>query len=131
MFLALAVGRGSVAAFLGLADPWLNEPVAALRDGNPIFTAWSPPLRRGVRIVQRPANTDVPDLGYWLDVFGGDLHEPDAVEELVVNCSPAVELVPRLRALLSSWISGAPLSVSIEAPQSQHTRPAQRRLRRV
>lgn len=97
--------------------PWLNEPTAALRDGNPIFTAWSPVLRRGVRIVQRPASAGVPDLSYWLDVFGGALHEPDAVEELVLNCSPTLELEPQLRALLSSWISGAPLSVSIEAPQ--------------
>ena len=104
--------------------PWLAEPVAALQDGNPIFTAWSPPLRRGVRIVQRPASRDVPDLGYWLDMFGGDGHEPDAVEELVVNCSPAVELVPRLRSLLSRWMSGAPVSASIEADQVLQTGPA-------
>lgn len=97
--------------------PWLSEPPAALQDGNPIFTAWSPQLRRAVRVIQRTPISGIPDLSYWLDVFGGELHEPDAVEELVVSCAPAVELVPELSAVLSDWISGRPLSVSIEAPQ--------------
>ena len=97
--------------------PWLNELPAELQDGNPIFTAWSPLLRRGLRVIQRRPSVELPDLGYWLDVFGGGLHEPGAVEELVLNCSPSVELVPQLQALMSSWISGARVSVSFDVPQ--------------
>lgn len=68
-------------------------------------------------MIQRPASLSVPDLSCWLDVFGGGLHEPDSVEELVVNCSPTLELRSQLRALLSSWSSGGALSVSTDAPQ--------------
>jgi hypothetical protein len=98
-------------------EPWLKEPPAELRDGNPIFTAWSPVFRRGLRVIQRPASLQIPDLSFWLDVFGGDLHEAGAVEELVLNCAPAIDLVPQLERLIFSWISGRPVSVSVDTPQ--------------
>src|ERR1700681_4223953 len=88
---------------VGWQTPWLQEPPATLRDGNPIFTAWSHALRRGIRIIQREPSSHVPDLTYWLDVFGGNLREPNAVEELVLNCSPRSEIIHPLKALMSSW----------------------------
>src|SRR5260370_36236770 len=54
-----------------------------MRDGNPIFTAVSPALRRGVRIIQHAPTTDQLELDYWLDTFQSD--EP--ISELVISCA--------------------------------------------
>ena len=54
-------------------SPWMaNDPI----DGNPIFTAFSPILRRGIRVIQHAPSSGSLELDYWLDTFGGKITDP-------------------------------------------------------
>jgi len=72
-----------------------------MRDGNPIFTAVSPGLRRGVRIIQHEPTTDQVELDYWLDTFQSD--EP--ISELVISCALSDQAEEKPAELIRSWIT--------------------------
>jgi hypothetical protein len=72
-----------------------------VRDGNPIFSAMSPTLRRGLRIIQHEPTSDELELDYWLDTFEGD--EPMA--ELVISCALSVQAEQRAADLIRTWIT--------------------------
>ena len=81
----------------GWTSPWLDE---SWRDGNPIFSAWSKTLRRGLRIIQH----DDPSLfSVWRNTFGGR-GSADAVDELVVSCALTDETIEQVRRLMFRWL---------------------------
>jgi hypothetical protein len=87
-------------------SPWMSNPFP---DGNPIFTAVSPSLHRGVRIIQEePGEPDDTDLDWWLDHFG-EQNEPDAIHELVIACCPSRENAAQIEHLLSQWVASGDL----------------------
>ncbi len=107
-------------AVAGWQHPWCTRTYAdgtPIRDGNPIFSAMSATQRKAVRIVQFPPATDEPELTYWLDTFGGDALDPDAITELVISCAFSREVLPEVSRLISEWIgAGASSDISLPAP---------------
>jgi hypothetical protein len=84
--------------------PWFARQFvngAPMRDGNPIFSAVSPTLRRGVRIIQHEPTTDQLELDYWLDTFGSD--EP--ISELVISCALSDQAEQQAADLIRAWIT--------------------------
>lgn len=89
-------------------SPWMTNP---LPDGNPMFTAVCPSLRRGVRIIQEaPGALDDTDLDWWLDDFG-DSTEPETIHELVIACCPSRENAAQIEGLLSQWVASGELDL--------------------
>ena len=72
-----------------------------MRDGNPIFTAVSPTLRRGVRIIQHEPTTDQLELDYWLDTFRSD----ETISELVISCALSDQAEQQASHLIRAWIT--------------------------
>jgi hypothetical protein len=93
-------------SFFGWRTPWLHTGAPSILDGNPIFSAFSPTARRGIRIIQHAPTTEHPELAYWLDTFGGPITDPESIQELVIACAlsdiVAAEVVP----LLNAWVAG-------------------------
>ena len=101
---------------LGWSFPWVGTGSPLIKDGNPIFSAISPGLRRGVRIIQaEPIDSEL-DIQVWLDTFGGDLNDPTSIQELVIACVLSEEAARIAFDLISQWIQG--LSVSIHYDES-------------
>lgn len=75
----------------GWRQPWLSNGTMGngerLRDGNPIFSAYSPVTGCGIRVIQYPTTSSAVEFGYWLDTFGGKLGEPGVIRELVISCT--------------------------------------------
>jgi hypothetical protein len=78
--------------------PWLDE---SWRDGNPIFSAWSPLLRRGVRIIQ---HNDPSCFAVGRRIFG-EAAAGDAVDELMISCAPTAETLQRVSRMLERWLT--------------------------
>jgi hypothetical protein len=85
--------------------PWLGEP---LRDGDPMFSAVSPALRRGVHIIQHEPTSEALELEAWVDHFGEE-GKDDVIEQLVISCALSEEAAARARQLLRSWIRSGEL----------------------
>src|SRR5262245_55378192 len=70
----------------GWRHPWMEAGPLELQDGNPIFTAVSTEVRKGIRIIQSPpVQTRGVDFAVWLDSFGDDADDP-GITELVIVC---------------------------------------------
>src|SRR5712692_8975071 len=52
-------------------QPWLNAGPDAIMDGNPIFSAFTPTLSQGIRIIQHPPTSGEIEFEFWPDTFGG------------------------------------------------------------
>jgi hypothetical protein len=94
--------NGSARELGGWTSPWLDE---SWRDGNPIFSAWSPTLRRGLRIIQH----EEPDrFIVWRNTFGGR-GSSDAVDELVISCALTEGTLDRVRGIMRDWVESGEL----------------------
>ena len=92
----------------GWTVPWVDE---SWRDGNPIFSAWSPVLRRGVRVLH---HDQADAFTYWEDTFG---EGPDAVRELVIACALTEGSFVRARALWAEWAKGVSPRTTVVAAE--------------
>ena len=95
----------------GWSYPWLETGSPSMKDGNPIFSARSGVLRRGVRIVQLEPLGPGLDFQVWLDTFGGDITNPRSINELVIACVLSDEASRIAFGLISQWIQGLPVSI--------------------
>lgn len=86
--------------------PWLGSGSPELRDGNPIFDAWAPSQRRGLRIIQHPPFSTRCELEFWTDTFGGPPEDPDAIVELVIACALSDESERLAIELIETWLEG-------------------------
>jgi hypothetical protein len=88
----------------GVADqwqhPWLGAPLC---DGNPIFSAVSAELRRGVHVIQHAPTSEDVELVWWLDRFGEE--EIEMVEQLVISCALSREAAEQAHELMWSWVT--------------------------
>jgi|RhiMetdeSRZDD1v2_1073273.scaffolds.fasta_scaffold49377_5 hypothetical protein len=88
-------------------EPWLSTGAPTILDGNPIFSAYSPKLRKGIRVVQYPpASADDVEFDYWLDTYGGDITDPQSIQELVISCALSEESARLSRLVIEPWLSG-------------------------
>jgi hypothetical protein len=81
------------------APQFVNE--TPMRDGNPIFSALAPSLKRGIRIIQHEPTSDQVELDYWLDTFEGD----ERISELVISCALSDQAEQQASKLIRSWIT--------------------------
>jgi hypothetical protein len=86
--------------------PWMSSGIVAgeeLRDGNPIFSVYSPENRYGIRVIQYPPESDRLEFDWWLDTFGGPRTDPKAIRELVIACALSEEAARRAFELMEEW----------------------------
>ncbi len=105
----------------GWTFPWLGTGSPQIKDGNPIFSAVSPTLRRGVRVIQEEPIGSELDVQAWLDAFGGDADDPDRVDELVISCVLSDESSRIALELMSRWVRC--LSISFESDDAEAPLP--------
>lgn len=72
----------------------------ALQDGNPIYQAYFPELKKAVRIIQEEPLLPA-DFGSWVNVT--EVDEED-VEELVISLVLTKENVERAIAEIRGWL---------------------------
>ncbi len=94
--------------------PWLGTGSPEIRDGNPIFSAWSPRLKRGVRVIQHEPTSDEVEFSVWFDTFGGDAADPESIHELVIACALSSASSCFARELIHQWVHEGRLSMTSE-----------------
>jgi hypothetical protein len=85
--------------------PWLSTEFAdgtPCRDGNPIFSAFSPLRRRGIRVIQLEPSADPRDRDVWIDAFDKDGLEK--IDELVISCVLTRETLFDAMDMMSQWM---------------------------
>ena len=90
--------------------PWMGTGSLSIKDGNPIFSAYSPLLRRGIRIIQQEPVEPGLDFQVWLDTFGGVPMEPESVNELVIACVLSDVATVYALTLMTPWVVGRPIT---------------------
>ena len=92
------------------SHPWLGTGSPTIKDGNPIFSAYSPVLGRGIRVIQEePVGLGL-DIRAWLDTFGGDITDPDRIHELVIACTLSDVASNAAFFIISQWVQGQSIS---------------------
>jgi hypothetical protein len=94
----------------GWSYPWVGTGSPLIKDGNPIFSAHSPRLRRGVRVIQSEPLDQELDIQVWLSTFGGTKFDPDSIHELVIACVLSDEAARLALSLMTPWVQGSSLS---------------------
>jgi hypothetical protein len=94
----------------GWRQPWFEPLPRTLGEGNPIFSAVSPILRRGIRVIQHEPTESGVEIQAWPDTFGGGIDDPDSISELVIACALSDEASRIAFSLMESWVSGGDLS---------------------
>ena len=95
--------------------PWISTGSPDCLDGNPIFSAFSPSLRRGVRIIQHEPTTSRLEIQAWPDFVGGSYYDPDAIQELVISCALSEAAAVWAMSLLRPWVAGKSISFDMNA----------------
>lgn len=90
---------------LGLSkQDYLNTTMVngvALQDGNPIYQAYFPELKKAVRIIQEEPLLPA-DFGSWVNVTEVD---EEVVVELVISLVLTEENVERAREEIQEWVN--------------------------
>jgi hypothetical protein len=98
-------------AVFGWRFPWVGTGSPTIRDGNPIFSADSPTLRRGIRIIQHEPTEPGLEIQAWLDSYGGRSSDPESIEELVIACALSDAASCAALSLMDVWIGGGPIAI--------------------
>jgi len=106
----------------GWESPWMTVTSPELEEGNPIFTAVSSELRKGLRVIQSTPDQVAAPLLTWIDTFGGRITDPDSIVELVVVCVPTPSTVAKASRLIRDWVETGPSwTLTISAPEVSTT----------
>jgi hypothetical protein len=89
----------------GWVQPWFQPLPRELAEGNPIFSAVSKQLRRGIRVIQHEPTKKEVEIQAWLDSFGGD-HDSTRIEELVISCALSDLSAEAALGLMVPWVQG-------------------------
>lgn len=95
----------------GWLQPWFQPLPPALSEGNPIFSAVSPELRRGIRILQSEPTEQGVEFFAYSDTFGGTILDPDTIHELVISCALSDVAAFFTLSLMRPWVAGRPISL--------------------
>lgn len=87
-------------------QPWFQPLPSSIGEGNPIFSAVSPSLRRGIRVIQSAPTETGLELVAYPDTFGGSASDPDAIHELVISCALSDVAAEVARSLMVPWVEG-------------------------
>lgn len=86
-------------------EPYLNDRVNGKKeyDGNPIFNAYIPELKRAVRIIQVSPEEEGDNISAWID----DIELKDKkTQELVLDIKMTRDAKLTAREILGAWIEG-------------------------
>lgn len=100
-----------VRARQGWCHPWFEPLPPSISEGNPIFSAVSPSLRRGVRILQYEPTEKGVEFFAYLDTFGGTIYDPDAIHELVISCALSDAAATLATSHIRRWIANMSISL--------------------
>ena len=95
--------------------PWLSTGSPDYLDGNPIFSAFSPVLLRGVRIIQHEPTSKRMEIQAWPDFVGGNYYDPAAVRELVISCALSEAAADWAFSLIQPWVENKNLSFDLRS----------------
>ncbi len=93
--------------------PWASTGAPDCLDGNPIFSAYSPLVRRAVRIIQHEPTTDNVEIRAWPNFAGGSVFDPEAYRELVIACALSDVSSQYALSLIRPWVTGESLYLDI------------------
>jgi hypothetical protein len=97
----------------GWHQPWFQPLPPSIGQGNPIFSAVSPRLRRGIRIIQAEPTEKELEFVAYPDTFGGPVFDPHAIHELVISCALSDAAAWVAFSLMSRWVEGKGLSFDL------------------
>jgi len=94
----------------GWVQPWFQPLPRELAEGNPIFSAVSSQLCRGIRVIQHEPTKNEVEILAWLDSFGGGSHDSARIEELVISCALSDLSAEIASGLMLPWVQGKSVS---------------------
>jgi hypothetical protein len=100
----------------GWQQPWLFsgwQEHPEFMDGNPMFSAWSPQERKGIRVIQYAPTSEDLEFDFWLDTFGGAPGDPDSIQTLVIACALSDEAAQLALEEIGRWVRG---TIDIDYP---------------
>jgi len=98
----------------GWRSPWFQPLPRELSEGNPIFSAVSDRLRRGIRVIQYEPTELGPEILAYPDTFGGPASDPSSISELVISCAISDVVETSAFELIQRWVSGEPIEFSLD-----------------
>ena len=90
----------------GWKQPWFQPLPPSIGEGNPIFSAVSLLLRRGIRIILSEPTEKGLEFVAYPDTFGGSIFDPYAIHELVISCALSDEAARIALSLMLPWVEG-------------------------
>jgi hypothetical protein len=94
-------------------QPWFQPLPPSISEGNPIFSAFSSLLRRGIRVLQSEPAEEGLELLAYPDTFGGSIYDPSAIHELVISCALSDAAARVAVSLMLPWIEGRAVSFEL------------------
>jgi len=95
--------------------PWISTGSPDILDGNPIFSAFSPVLLRGIRIIQHEPTSSKLEIQAWPDYVGGDIADPASIRELAISCALSSETARIALDLMRPWVAGSSVPFGVRA----------------
>jgi hypothetical protein len=89
----------------GWVQPWFQPLPRELAEGNPIFSAVSKELRRGIRVIQHEPTKNEVEIQAWPDSFGGT-RDSARIDELVISCALSDVSAEIALGLIIPWVQG-------------------------
>lgn len=80
-------------------QPWFPALLPDVAEGNPIFSAYSPSLKRGIRVLQAEPTRDRVEFFAYMDTFG-------KINELIISCALSDAASDLAMDLMKPWVSG-------------------------
>lgn len=111
----------------GWSQPWFQPLPPSISEGNPIFSAVSLRLRRGIRIIQSAPTEKGLEFVAYPDTFGGSASDPETIHELVISCALSDVAARFALLLMRAWVEGKDVDfgiyeaelISSNSPESQ------------
>jgi hypothetical protein len=115
----------------GWQQPWFQPLPRDISQGNPIFSAVSPLLKRGVRVIQHEPTSAGLEIQAWPDTFGGSVTDPECIRELVIACALSDVSASLALEIIEPWVSGYAVSFTTQVGGRSQLpgRPARSQLR--
>jgi len=90
----------------GWNRPWFQPLPPSIGEGNPIFSAVSARLKRGIRIIQFAPSEKGLEFVAYPDTFGGSASDPNSIHELVISCALSDATARLALSLIRAWVEG-------------------------
>lgn len=100
----------------GWQQPWFQPLPPKLGQGNPIFSAISPVLRRGIRVIQHEPTSNSLEIQAWTDSFGGPVTDPASIKELVIACALSNLAAGVVLEMMKTWVVNRSISFCTPIP---------------